>query len=163
MASDEKRRFGHSVAGGTFDHLHAGHKKYLWDVFENSEQVSIGLTSDEYIARSETIKELKELIQPYEERKSGLENYLEENGYSERSRVFGIDDDFGDTLKNESYDAIFVAEENGVKTAGKINSLREGGGLKPLEIVRIQPLLGSDGERFSSTKIRRFLVEQLRS
>lgn len=147
--------FRHSVAGGTFDRLHSGHKKYLDEIFESSEVVSIGVTSDAYIARPETIKELKELILPYDERKRGLEKYLEEKGYSVRSRVIEIDDDFGDTLSNESYDAIFIAEEKGAETAGKINSLRQDAGLKPLEIVLIRPLLGPDGGRLSSTKLRR--------
>ncbi len=150
-------RFRHSVVGGTFDRLHPGHKKYLEETFEYSENVSIGLTSDGYISRSKT-KELKELVQPYDARRRGLENYLEEKGYSERSRVFEIEDELGDTLTNESYDAIFVAEEKGVETAGKINSRRQDVGLKPLEIVEIQPLLGADNERFSSTKIRRSLA-----
>ncbi len=151
-------RFGHSVVGGTFDRLHDGHRKYLDEIFEDSEMVSIGMTSDAYIARPETIKEFKELILPYDERKRGLEKYLEEKGYSERSLVFGIDDELGDTLTNGSYDAIFVSEEQGAKTAGKINSMRIGAGLKPLEIVEIQPLLGQDCERMSSTKIRRSLA-----
>lgn len=150
-------RFRHSVVGGTFDRLHPGHKKYLEETFEYSEKVSIGLTSDGYISRSKT-KELKELILPYYERRRGIGNYLEEKGYSERSRVFEIDDELGDTLTNESYDAIFVAEEKGVETAGKINARRQDVGLKPLEIAEIQPLLGADNERLSSTKIRRSLA-----
>lgn len=150
-------RFRHSVVGGTFDRLHPGHKKYLEETFEYSEKVSIGLTSDGYISRSKT-KEHKELILPYDERKRGLENYLEDKGYSERSRVFEIDDELGDTLTNESYDAIFVAEEKRVETAGKINARRQDVGLKPLEIVEIKPLLGADDERLSSTKIRRSLA-----
>ncbi len=151
-------KFGHSVVGGTFDRLHPGHRKYLEETFEKSESVSIGLTSDAYIARAETKKELKELIMPYDERKRDLEKYLEDKGYSGRSRVFGIDDDFGDTLSNESYDAIFVAEEKGVEIAGKINSCRQDAGLKPLEIVQIRPLLGPDGGRLSSARIRRSLA-----
>lgn len=150
-------KFRHSVVGGTFDRLHPGHRKYLEETFENSEQVSIGLTSDVYVARSKT-KEFKELILPYDERERDLEKYLENKGYSDRSSVIKIDDDFGDTLSNESYDAVFIAEEKGVETARKINSLRQDVGLKPLEIVRIRPLLGHDGERLSSAKIRRSLA-----
>lgn len=151
-------RFRHSVVGGTFDRLHSGHKYLIDEAAGNSEMVSIGVTSDAYIASSKTKKELKELILSYDERKRGLEKYIEEKGYSGRSRVLEIDDGFGDTLRNESYDAIFVAEEKGVETAGKINLLRQGAGLKTLEIVRIRPLLGPDDERLSSTKIRRSMA-----
>src|SRR5258706_7508860 len=36
------------VIGGTFDHLHEGHKVFLRFAFQKSKEVLIGVTADEY-------------------------------------------------------------------------------------------------------------------
>ena len=39
------------ATGGTFDHIHAGHRRLLEKSFEVGEEVVIGLTSDEFVAK----------------------------------------------------------------------------------------------------------------
>ena len=44
-------RFKRVATGGTFDHIHAGHRQLLEKSFEAGDEVIIGLTSDEFVAK----------------------------------------------------------------------------------------------------------------
>ena len=43
-------RFRHAVLGGTFDRFHAGHEALLATAFRVGERVSVGITSDRFLA-----------------------------------------------------------------------------------------------------------------
>ena len=57
--------------GGTFDHLHLGHKSLLEKAFEVSEEIIIGLTTDK---KANELR-VKEQLNSYEERYISLNNY----------------------------------------------------------------------------------------
>lgn len=69
--------------GGTFDHLHDGHKELFEKAFEVGDLVIIGLTADDIVRT----KAHADLIQPVEVRKAALERYLGETYGEERFRV----------------------------------------------------------------------------
>jgi len=43
--------FRRVATGGTFDHIHAGHRALLDKSFEVGDEVIVGLTSDEFVER----------------------------------------------------------------------------------------------------------------
>jgi pantetheine-phosphate adenylyltransferase len=60
------------VLGGTFDHLHEGHRALLDTAISQNKHLIIGLTTGDLIKN----KKYSELIQSFEERKQDLINFL---------------------------------------------------------------------------------------
>ncbi len=143
-------RYKIALAGGTFDHLHKGHGKFLRAAFASSQAVWIGLTSDRFASK----KALGFAIEPFPQRKAGLERFLKEHGFYKRSRIIKIDDAAGPNAANGKIDAIFVTKETAAG-AKKVNALRKNAGVNPLKIVLVDFALAKDGKRISSTRIRK--------
>jgi pantetheine-phosphate adenylyltransferase len=118
--------------GGTFDHLHEGHKELLAAAFAAGDHVVIGLLADDRVRG----KAFAELIQPEGERRRILEAYL------------------ADTYGTERFTVLLQGDVMCYKTGEHfhaINAHREAAGLRPLEWV------DSPSEfrgRLSSTMIR---------
>jgi len=135
--------------GGTFECLHDGHRELLRKAFELADggQVDIGLTSNEMASRR------NRAIPDYSHRKSQLLEYLEGISGNTQYRIIELNDPYGRTL-DEDYDHIVVSPET-YPVALRINSVREGKGMRPIEIVKIGFVLAEDSERISSTRIAR--------
>ncbi len=58
--------------GGTFDHLHEGHKLLLKTALSISEKVEIGLTSQELLKNKQFFSKLED----YKTRKANLELFI---------------------------------------------------------------------------------------
>ena len=58
--------------GGTFDHLHDGHKLLIETALKVSNKVVIGLTSQKMLKR----KRFADLIEDYNTRKKNLEDFI---------------------------------------------------------------------------------------
>ncbi len=148
--------FKNVVVGGTFDRFHKGHRAFLNAAFSVGERVSIAVTSDEFLEKQ--WKRLSGLIQKYDVRAGAVLDLLEKKGLSDRSRVFRIDDEFGDARTNEGYDAIVVTEDT-KRGALEINALRRKAGLPKLIVVEVPLVLAEDGKPISSTRIRAGLID----
>lgn len=133
------------AVGGTFQPLHDGHKVLLRKAYELSNNVDVGLTSDE-MARGMRIRPVKS----YEERQSALHDWIKKEIGVEPS-IFKINDPYGPTL-NEDYDCIVVSAET-FPTALKINQMRVARGKSPLTIYRIECVLAEDGKPISATRV----------
>ncbi|MDI3538884.1 MAG: pantetheine-phosphate adenylyltransferase [Methanolobus sp.] len=135
--------------GGTFECLHDGHRELLSRAFELAEggQVDIGLTSNEMASRR------NRAIPDYSSRKSQLLEYLQGISGNTQYRIIELNDPYGRTL-DEDYDHIVVSPET-YPVALRINSVRVGKGMRPIEIVKIGFVLAEDSERISSTRIVR--------
>lgn len=144
------RKFTHAVLGGTFDNLHKGHKFFIKSAFENSDKVTIGLTSQSYLQA----KKGAENIFPYEERKKNLINFLTQENLINKVTIVEINDLFGITLQEKNIDAIFVTKDT-ISNAQKINKERERIHFPLLEIVTIEMIPDEMGKTISSTNIRR--------
>jgi pantetheine-phosphate adenylyltransferase len=131
--------------GGTFQPLHDGHKTLLRKAYELSDNVDIGLTSDE-MARGARARPVKN----YGERRKALEDWIRKE-IGVEPNIFKISDPFGPTL-NEDYDYIVVSAET-YPVALKINELRKASGKAPIEIYRVDCVLAEDGRPISATRV----------
>lgn len=148
-------KFETIICGGTFDLLHAGHKYFLQQILAASEKVVIGLTSDKYIQEYKPNKG----IASYADRKKNLESFLENVGAGQNARIVSIDNIYGPLLDSDfQVDAIAISEHR--ENAMKINSMRQGRGLNPLEIVEFDLWRGEDREKVSSTRIRKGEIDR---
>lgn len=133
------------AVGGTFDKLHEGHQRLLSKAFQLSDQVLIGVTSDEFAQR-------KGKIEPCNQRMSNLKKKLLK--YGDKYSVSRLDDSYGPAIVEEEIEALVVSEET-EPTAQEINRIRKKKGMKPLDIITIGMVLAEDGKPISSTRIRK--------
>jgi cytidyltransferase-like protein len=134
--------------GGTFDHLHLGHKELLKRAFDTGEAVFIGLTSDEFAAR-----EGKKIDEPFEQRKRNLENYLRASFPNRTYEISELKDRFGPAIFTNKIDAIAVSEET-LSAVDAANKKRRVLGLSDLKVEIVPMTLAEDGSKISSTRIR---------
>jgi len=135
--------------GGTFDHLHDGHRYLIETALSLSYNVHIGLTTQEMLNR----KKHGSKIESYEFRKKALEDYIKSITDLERVKIIELDNPFGPPIDDPEYEGIVVSQET-YKGALKINEIRDEKGFNPLVIIVIPMLLGSDNQSLSSTAIR---------
>lgn len=145
----------HLTVAGTFDHLHAGHTYLLDLAFAQAKKISIGIATDTLYKH----KTLASVIEPLEQRKQQVEQYLNMSGYAERAVLFELSDVYGISLTDETLDAIYVTPDT-VENAHKINKERGKKGMKPLEIYTALMMSGDDGEIISSSRIRQGIINR---
>lgn len=148
------KRYSKVATGGTFDRLHAGHRRLLEESFELGDEVVIGLTSDDF-AR----KEGKVPDQPYEEREAELKAYIRERFPGRRYTIAKLDDYFGPGIASKEVQALVASPETG-KRVGLANALRAKRGFPPLELVTIDWVVAEDGRPISSTRIRNGEIDE---
>lgn len=139
------------VCGGTFDHFHKGHRKFLRFALSFGQKIIIGVTSDFFIRKS---KLQKEGIESYKKRMTGVYNFLKEEKVLDKIEITSIDDIFGPTLSKNLKIGAIVVSEKAVQNAKVINQEREKANLPPLKILVYPMVLGEDGKEISSSRIR---------
>lgn len=145
----------HIVLGGTFDRIHDGHISYLKTAFENSNRVTIGLTTDKLHSN----KEFKQTIQPYDFRKKELLKTIQVRWPHVQVTVLPIDDIFGPSITDPAIDAIVVTKIT-LKNGKKINAERMRRGLSELKIVTYPIVKAQDNLILSSSRIRRGEIDR---
>lgn len=138
------------ACGGTFDLLHAGHKSFIQNILKVSKNVVIGLTSDAYV---ESFKEGKE-IEPFENRKKVLEQFLTSINAAQRVQIVPIDDYFGPLLSNEFNPQAIAVTSVTEQMAIDINQKRKAKKLPELEILKVPLKTAQDEKILSATRIR---------
>lgn len=138
------------VCGGTFDLLHKGHKAFLKKVFDSSDRVLLGITSNLYI---QSFKKSSK-IEDFEIRKQAVEHFLKSINVLGRFQITSIDNAYEPYLETSiDYQVIAVTSQT-EKTAADINVKRKENGVPELEIIVIPMELAEDGGVISSTRIR---------
>jgi pantetheine-phosphate adenylyltransferase len=138
------KKYRKVAVGGTFDKFHDGHKKLLSTAFEIADSLEIGVTSDEFGG-------LKGDIDSCDERMKNLKLFFKDMS---NFIIVPLEDPYGTTIYDGSFDAIVVSEET-EPTAVEINEIRKSKGMNPLDIVVVSFVLAYDGIPISSTRIRR--------
>jgi pantetheine-phosphate adenylyltransferase len=146
-------RFKKVATGGTFDHIHAGHRQLLEKSFEVGGEVVVGLTSDEFVA-----KVGKKTEQDYIKREAELKRFIAENFPGRRYVIAKLYDYFGPGIADSEVEALVASPE----TASRLdlaNRLRAERGFPPLALVTIEWVSAEDGKPISSTRIRKGEVD----
>lgn len=143
------KQFNHVAIGGTFDHLHDGHKALIDKAFEVGEYVSIGITSDAFVKN----KNLAPVIESHAVRKKALEQYLSKKGYLSRTGFIKLNDIYGSAIEKNNIEALVVSRETLVN-AKKINRERRRQKLPQLKIVLVELVKGETKKIIRSERIR---------
>ncbi len=117
--------------------------------FEIGDKVLVGLSSDSLVA---TLSK-PHVTAPYEERRRGLQTWLEKSDLSARTEIIPLYDAFGTTTRDPDIEALVVSLETKLM-AQKINERRRNSGLPLLEIVAINMVPSENCAPISTTKIR---------
>jgi pantetheine-phosphate adenylyltransferase len=149
------KEFKKVAVGGTFDELHRGHKALLTKAFEVGEQVVIGLSSDEFVAKMDKIH----VTASYEERFRELEEFLKESGLTEKAEIVPLNDPYGLTISGKGLDALVVSKET-ERIATQINKMRQDGGHSPLKIVTVKMVPAENCLPISTTRIRKGEIDR---
>lgn len=138
------------ICGGTFDHLHAGHKAFLKFAFQKGQEVIVGLTSDAYVAKFKKGNG----VQRFVDRKKALENFLQNEGILPRAKIVAIDNKFDQTQIPEDLSIALVVSRETYPVGLEINKKRTEKGLNALPILTAPLVNTESGEKISSRAIR---------
>jgi pantetheine-phosphate adenylyltransferase len=136
--------------GGTFDHLHEGHKLLLKTALTVSEKIVIGLATEDLLKN----KKYSHKLEDYETRKNNIEQFITSFADLERVKIIELNEPYGPPIKEEKYQGLVVSQET-YSTALKINEKRKEKGFPPLIIVVIPIIKNEKNEKISSTAIRK--------
>ena len=142
------KKFSKVCLGGTFDQIHLGHKSLLEMAFSTSNEVIIGLTSDQRA----NLGRANEVLQKYEERYSNLDDFLAKT-FSKKYSIVKLNDIWGPGIFDKDLEAIIVSEETN-DVAIEMNKNRKLKNLGELEVITVPLILAQDGKKISSTRIR---------
>ncbi|XP_014681304.1 PREDICTED: bifunctional coenzyme A synthase-like [Priapulus caudatus] len=154
--------YDHTVMGGTFDRLHAGHKILLNEAcLRTRKRLTIGVTVRQMIAK----KELHELIEPIEVRMEKLLAFLNDVDPTLEYNLEPIIDPFGPSIVLPELQCIVTSDET--KRGGeKVNEVRQSKGLSVLALHTVcildetcQNEIGED--KISSSNTRKRLLGTL--
>jgi pantetheine-phosphate adenylyltransferase len=135
------------VLGGTFDHLHNGHKKLLsLAVNICSRRMIVGVTADSMLRK----KAHAELVEPLEQRKGAVRDYIAFLNPRIAVDAVTIQDPFGPAIVIPEAAALVASTET-LAGAAKINSIRLDRGLPKLHIFACRR---TESSTLSSSSIR---------
>ncbi|MCX6730370.1 MAG: pantetheine-phosphate adenylyltransferase, partial [Candidatus Roizmanbacteria bacterium] len=146
-------RFKHVVCGGTFDHLHSGHKKLLISCFQSGEKVTIGITSGAMVRH----KPYNISIESYTLRKRKVLDFALQQ--KKKVEVVQLRDIYGPTIENNSFESLFVTKDT-LNGGNLINNKRIELGMKPLLIQVVPFEYDEKGEKISSERIRQGVIDR---
>jgi phosphopantetheine adenylyltransferase len=144
-----------AAVGGTFDHLHDGHKILLIvSAFLSGKTLIIGVTGPELLKN----KKYVEYMESYETRVANVQKFLSAVRPSLIPDMYEINDVCGPTAQIQDINALIVSLES-CKGADYVNNVRSELGWKKLDVYTIGVLGSADSETFknkmSSTDYRK--------
>lgn len=144
----------HIFVAGTFDHLHNGHKAVLERAVIEGENITVGITSEQFLhTYKPQVFEHGQSPQLFEERKHNVETYVQTILEQGTVEYISIDNPLSPADTNPSYDAIIITNDNKL-TGEEINKKRQEKSLSLLTLIEVDKIPASDGADLSSTRIR---------
>ncbi|MFX1377392.1 MAG: pantetheine-phosphate adenylyltransferase [Promethearchaeota archaeon] len=140
--------------GGTFDHLHEGHKFLLKTALSISKYIEIGLTSQKLLENKRCASKLEN----YNVREANLKEFIKSFTDLKRINIVEIKnwDDMNGYAQSPDYEGLIVSQET-YENALKLNQNREKKGLGPLILIVIPLIKDKENNKISSTSIREHL------
>ncbi len=135
------------LVGGTFDRLHAGHRRLLSAGLDGMDSMQVWLLVDE-IAQAKDARVLS-----HSERCDEVMDWADSKGAAGRVTVHSLEDSHGPAPTSEQAVRIVCTPETRAE-CDEINGLREQGDLAALEIVEVEHVLADDDLPISSSRIR---------
>jgi len=137
--------------GGTFDHLHEGHKLFIKIALSISEKVEIGLTTQDLLKN----KQFSSALEDFETRKAHLELFISSITDLKRVKIVEIRNwvEMDKYAQDPDYDGLVVSQET-YNNALKLNESREKKGLNSLVLIVIPLIKDKENKKISSTSIR---------
>jgi len=137
--------------GGTFDHLHDGHKYLLRTALKISQFIEIGLTSQQLLKNKKAASKLED----YNTRETNLKNFISSITNLNRVNIVEIKnwDDMAKYSQDPDYEGLILSQET-YSNAVKLNELREEKGLNPIVLIVVPLLKDKNNKKISSTAIR---------
>lgn len=139
--------------GGTFDHFHTGHEKFILFAAEHGQELKIGITDSKMTMH----KKLNKTIQPYQHRVKAVKKFCQNHNL--KFDIFQLVDIYGPTLERGQVKSLCVTAET---TAGaeKINEARIASGLRELPTFICEMFNNSSGKSLHSEDIRAGVVNR---
>lgn len=153
------------AVGGTFDHLHDGHKILLQlTAFCASTRIIVGVTGDELLKG----KKFREFLEPLPFRINAVCKFLQQiMSPGQRFEIYQINDICGPTGYIEAIDALVISHET-ILGAAFVNKVRKQKGYEELKVVSAD-VVGGDGNaennwkgKLSSTDLREIEAKKRR-
>jgi pantetheine-phosphate adenylyltransferase len=141
------------AVGGTFDHIHKGHRALINRAFEKGEKVFIGITADDFVTATG-----KTILHNFEFRRKQLEAYLNETFPNRNYEVTKLERSFGPAMFTSQIEAIVVSAET-APSVPAANKKRRALGLPDLNVEVVPMILADDDNRISSTRIRAGIID----
>ncbi|PRP89568.1 phosphopantetheine adenylyltransferase-like [Planoprotostelium fungivorum] len=146
------------VVGGTFDHLHDGHRRLLrYAANVTSKELVVAISADELLHS----KDYREEMQPFEARVAAALDFVRFTNPRITLRFHQIKS----RTNPDGPNALVVSEET-KKGAEKINQMRMDKGWKAVKVLVVDTVTadkGSEGQKLSSTEIRKERAQERRS
>jgi len=142
-------KYMHAIIGGTFDHFHIGHEKFIEAAIKRSSRITIGLTTENFFQN----KLLFKFIEDYKTREKNLTSFLKRKNFFDRATIISLYDIYGSGNKEEKIDAIFVTKET-YPGAVKINQTRKDRGWPLLKVITVPFVKDENNKKISSERIR---------
>ncbi|CAG8448717.1 1591_t:CDS:2 [Scutellospora calospora] len=135
-----KKLYQTAIVGGTFDHLHAGHKILLtMTAWISGEKMICGVTDDCMLKT----KKFKEFLEPINIRITKVLKFLNAIHQGLLYEVVPIYDIYGPTISEPSIQALVVSKET-MSGSGLINEERQKRGFETLNIFVIEVISSSN-------------------
>ncbi|TIA86939.1 hypothetical protein E3P99_03511 [Wallemia hederae] len=139
--------------GGTFDHLHAGHKVLLTlAVYLSTKRVVIGVSGPALLTR----KNNPETLESIHARQAAVDAFVRRLAPTLDYDIFALDDVYGPTATDADIDGIVVSTET-LSGSEAINSKRKENKIKELDVFVINLVDQTAELKLSSSEIRRYL------
>ena len=129
--------------------FHRGHEVLIQTALEVSDQVLIGMTTDERAGKGRA----RSQITSYDKRKDRLEDWLKSQRAEKRVEIVPLNDDWGPAALGKEFEGIIVSQET-EDMALALNQVREEKGVDKLKILVVPMVKAYDGHRISSSRIR---------
>ncbi len=147
---NHKFPFQNAALGGTFDHFHTAHEKFLTYAYRHAKHICVGITDEKLYAK----KILSHTIEPIAVRTKAVKTFLKKRNYLSRTDFYILHDIYGPTKDDETLEAIIASKET-FPNVLRINEERRKRNIPELRILIAPQICGNDTLPISSERIRK--------